>query len=298
MFSQIQQAILPFTMIGVVLWVYGLYRVSADQGFWSEESKQRFLWLFFVAILIGNDGYLLGAGIRVLNEVVMNVNRMALEASFNGVSNRDNIRNAQLNIQLGIIAGNLSQSCLKKTTDEEKSACLASIQSKALAQLKKQNANLLNQTWKGGSALAKNALEVTVLAGPNLGAMSLWMTVSNAFLVISRVALLVWASSAPLWVAITLFPMNSRGINIFLMGFWSVGMIIVSYTLIHGFLAFLMATNIGLTPTMFAFLAGCLAPIGAVLIAAGSAVGLMVGLSGGVVKGLQLTGSAVGGGKA
>jgi hypothetical protein len=294
LFSQIQNAILPFTMIGVVIWLYALFREASESGgILSKEALNRLYWIILVAMLVGNDGYILGSAIRVLNEMVFQVNQMVLNASIDGVSNRDKIREAQLQSQFQTIASELANKCSGLAQAKDVDACQAKINEKALAILKEKNASLLTQIPKAGLTLGKVALEARFMGNTNNTLMAISLAVTNGFLIITRVSLFVWASTAPLWVAITLFPLNTRGINIFLLGFWNIGVVIVTFSMLQGTIAFLLATTIGVTPMTFAIVSGILAPVVAVLLAGGSSFALINAAGGAGSKVVQVASGGI-----
>ncbi|MDY7015502.1 MAG: hypothetical protein SVX43_18285, partial [Cyanobacteriota bacterium] len=100
-----------------------------------------------------------------------------------------------------------------------------------------------------------------------------------AFQWIVEISLLLTGLVAPLAVGGTLFPMGTKAILTWLVGFFSVAMVKVSFNIIVGLVSTLVLNAGDADPMIFAFATGLLAPLLSLALAAGGGMAVLRGLS-------------------
>ena len=249
--SPIWTTIIQFSAnIGLLILIY----LALKQG--SEVIQKRdwhglvtmIVWPVIVAILIGNNGYLISQGIGVLRaldrEFVIAISETQIASS--------NIQDALKDIQLTNAAKEQIDSIINQCNGlngTEYSDCLNAAVPKIdqiVADAEEQNDGILD-TLASYKDNIKNAIlnaagvGQIILAPPKLAATvlvhAILIAVQVAFNMIIEIALLVHSVLAPIAVILTLIPTGQRFISIWLTGFFAIAAVQVCYTIIIGLAA-------------------------------------------------------------
>lgn len=288
-----------------------LFAVSTLIFFMIEWTKQMlnfeetraitdFIWPLLVAALLFKSGSLLGQGTMAVRDLINNTNQYVLVRTAAGVDLRAAYQKA-----LGVAA-------VRSAIGREMEMCRTSslTPQDAIDCLKEAKQRLMNEYPRyfiGSSgpfswlidridriisapiqAIQGGANPVQILLSPFSAYVGSVVagTITNILVAISgayqwgiELTMLLTALLGPLAVGGSLLPYGSKAIFSWLAGYFSVGMAKLSFNMITGFAAELVATSRSDQPLFFLFVIGIIAPALATGLAAGGGLALLTQLN-------------------
>lgn len=270
----------PLAAVGFLIWATLWARDMFHQGF-SVIPSQKIIWPVVIILLLSNNGFLLAGTTLGGRIMISNTNTAILSGTYDGIQGRQHVQSANIRLAYNTALENLRKAC-KGRTDEEQERCFQKADAEALkiaqalpggnSGLPRIQGNPLQQAGALIGQQFKLALEGIIIG--------LLATMSGLFRWFFAYVLVIWASTGPFWVSITLLPYKTRGIPIFFSGYLAIGLTILSYTVINIGAAVSLAFAGDGDPLLYPLVTGFLGPLLAIGIGAGSAVGSFVGIAG------------------
>lgn len=241
---------------------------------WSE-----IIWPLLVAVLLANDGAILANGTHGLRSVINNTSNSLLQNTSARISLQESYQIVTENIGAKAVIDSLVSQCDSIVDVQQQVDCLTNAEQQAQdfsRTLKPSSQALLAQI---GSLL--NPLNVTERVGFALQtAVTGWlMSIGMAFQWVAEVSMLLTGLLGPLAVGATLLPVGAKAIYAWLISFFSIGLVKISYNIIVGLVATLIVNAESYNPLVFAFVAGLIAPILALVLAAGGGLAIFNSLN-------------------
>lgn len=251
-FAILLQATSYIVALGFMFWaIAAVYK-------WQASSYRQFPWQMIytplvVVFLFANGGQLTLLGLQAYKNLVYGANNYLLTQTYNGVAGRDLIKNA--NLQQGLnqtyqqkrepcfsLSGLAQEQCLTEV-DAEMDAAAAELGADATS------------GWSFLNPVGRFFNDFTQLVVT--GFLSF---IAGTFHLIMAYALAVWASSAPLWIAISLYPAAKSGLQIFISGLFAGMLSIWMFTILQIALASQQSTALGFHGLLYPFLGGFINP--------------------------------------
>lgn len=258
------------------------------------------IWPLTVAVLLANNGQLLGQGTIGVRDYINNVNRYVLERTVEGVDLRAAYQKA-----LGVEAvrsaiGQSIKACQSSSLNSQEVVdCLKAAKDK----LKNEYPSYFDKD--GGvfgwvldriegiinapiQAIQSGANPIQVLLSPFssfIGSVvagsitNVLVALGGAYQWGIELTMLLTALLGPLAVGASLLPYGSKSIFAWLSGYFSVGMAKLSFNMIAGFAGELIASSRSDQPLFFLFVIGIIAPALATGLAAGGGLALLTQLN-------------------
>ncbi len=204
-----------------------------------------------VVFLFANGGQLTLLGLQAYKNLVYGANDYMLTQTYNGVSGRDLIKNA--NIQQG----------LNNTYQQKREACLAlnaAEEKQCLAEVEAEMATAAEQLGEESSGWTFNPVGRMFNDFTQLVVTGFLSFMAGAFHLIMAYSLAVWASSAPIWIAIALYPAAKSGLQIFISGLFAAMLSIWMFTILQIALASQQSAALGIHGLLYPFLGGFINP--------------------------------------
>ncbi|ANV89086.1 hypothetical protein AWQ22_15970 (plasmid) [Picosynechococcus sp. PCC 7117] len=251
-FAILLQATSYIVAVGFMFWaIAAVYK-------WQAASYKQFPWQMIytplvVVLLFTNGGQLTLLGLQAYKNLVYGANNYLLSQTYNGVAGRDLIKNANLQQGLNQTYQQKRESCFSLSGLEQEQ-CLAEIDAEmdtAAAELGAESTS----DWSFLNPVGRFFNDFTQLVVT--GFLSF---VAGTFHIIMAYALAVWASSAPLWIAISLYPAAKSGLQIFISGLFAGMLSIWMFTILQIALASQQSTALGFHGLLYPFLGGLVNP--------------------------------------
>lgn len=240
---------------------------------WSE-----IIWPLLVAVLLANDGAILANGTHGLRSVINDTSNSLLQNTSARISLQESYQIVTENIGAKAVIDSLVSQCDSIVDVQQQVDCLTNAEKQA-----RDFSNTLptSEQWfdKVGSLL--NPLNVTERVGFALQtAVTGWlMSIGMAFQWVAEVSMLLTGLLGPLAVGATLLPVGAKAIYAWLISFFSIGLVKICYNIIVGLVATLIVNAESYNPLVFAFVAGLIAPILALVLAAGGGLAIFNSLN-------------------
>lgn len=251
-FAILLQATSYIVAVGFMLWGFSaVYK-------WQASSYKQFPWQMIytplvVVFLFANGGQLTLLGLQAYKNLVYGANNYLLTQTYNGVSGRDLIKNANLQQGLSNTYQQKQEACFALSGLEQEQ-CLAEVDAEmaeAAAQLGEDSPS----SWSFLNPVGRFFNDFTQLVVT--GFLSF---IAGAFHLIMAYALAVWASSAPIWIAISLYPAAKSGLQIFISGLFAAMLSVWMFTILQIALASQQSTALGFHGLLYPFLGGFINP--------------------------------------
>lgn len=291
--SSIYTAVVAVSMLVAVVLVsfasLGWYRKFAESGF-SCDFVSEMVFPLLVILMLTNNGYLLANTIIAFKDVSANLNRSILSITRNGVKLKDAIRNVNAD-QSFVLATQTALAKCEKLKDSEidgkgnttspRQTCIKKITEKAQleAQLarKKKGLGSGSGSWNPldiGGELVNNAVQgfvYVILSGLSAG-----------FQYIVQLSFLLIAYVAPIFLAMSLLPFESKPLYAWLSGWLGLTLVLISYSIIVGIVASAIVDKPSSNPLLMQLIQAIFSPLLAVAIGTGGGMSVFTAFTSGI----------------
>ena len=303
----------PIVALGFLFWTARFLIEAQIQGSVRgapEVPGARAAQGLLVVLLIANDGALLADTVNAFKQIQEEVNNKILEVSVEGATAntiRERMINAQTKQGVQRYLKKQVQLCSERFPVQEESGsgsgssgsgssgsgsdgsgsggdgskfeeCVNTAEQKAKERTQHlDDQSFIERTINWGVEAVKNGAER--LYNNTVGSVlsPILQLLTTAFQWLNAIAIGIWGLTAPLWLAVTMLPVGQKGIHTFNAGFFGLGLMSVSYTLINAAVVLsMMRADFG-DPLLFAIFTGLVGPLLAIAIGSGGAVSLFVG---------------------
>ncbi|OKH17667.1 hypothetical protein [[Limnothrix rosea] IAM M-220] len=250
-FAILLQATTYIVAVGFMLWaIAAVYK-------WQTSSYKQFPWQMIytpllVVFLFANGGQLTLLGLQAYKNLVYGANDYMLTQTYNGVSGRDLIKNANLQQGLNNTYQQKRESCFA-LNGQEATQCLEEVEAEMQAAAEKLGEQSSSGwTFNPVGRMFNDFMQLVVT-----GFLSF---MAGTFHLIMAYALAVWASSAPIWIAIALYPAAKSSLQIFVSGLFAAMLSIWMFTILQIALASQQSAALGIHGLLYPFLGGFINP--------------------------------------
>jgi len=260
-----------FAVGTLVFWTVTYAKALLEDDYF--KSAEEIVWVLVVTALLANQGQLLATGTLALRGIINQVNQTVLASTSSSVSLQDAYKQIMQETGKQDLAQGLVSQCASVADPDQQKACL-------------DNAKAQSQQIAGGqqsSGFQKFLDDVGGVLQTNLLTMAArgWlMAFGIAFQWVVEVSMLLTGLLAPLAVGGSLLPIGQKAIFAWLTGFFSVGIVKLSFNIIVGLIASVVLNAGDSDPMVFAFASSILAPILALALATGGGMAVFSSLSG------------------
>lgn len=295
--SQIYEATVKISLgvaaIFIAFWAIPWFNTIISEGYSQRTIDELFYPLLVVFMLAINNGFLLSSTSLFFRNTGNYVNDKILNLTTNGIKVEQAIRQSKMNQSYQQILNNKVAQCeLLPRTDknsdgvDSRTACI----DQAISDVKQlaQNYSAANQIdnfnidFDAGKAIAQGfntAAQVILLF--------LFTGIAIGFVFLIEIASLFNAYIAPIFMALSLIPGQTKLLHIWLAGWLGLALVKISYTIIIGMAASSIVNVSDTNPILLPILEGFLSPILATAIGSGGGMALFNGLSGATAGTLQ-----------
>jgi hypothetical protein len=291
--SPVYSAVVAVSMlIAVVLvsfWSLGWYRKFAEEGFSSSFATEMVFPLLVILMLSGN-GFLLANTTIALKNVSVKLNRSILEITRNGVKLQDAIRVVN-NDQSFVLATQTKLLNCEKEPEKEvdingneiepRKICIENTINQANTEAQEiRKKNGLNaggakfNVFDVGGELINNLVQgfiYVILSGLSAG-----------FQYIIQLSFLLVAYVAPIFLALSLLPFESKPIYAWLSGWLGLTLVLVSYSIIVGVAASAIVNQPSTNPLLMQLIQAVFSPLLAVAIGTGGGMSVFTAFTSGI----------------
>ncbi len=269
-YDAIIRATIPLVLLGFVLWATAWARDVLHE-YENPIHWQKVVWPLTVILLFYGNGKLLADCTTLGKVVTYNVANGILNRTGSNVVIKQQIQTRQLNTAYYRYFAQESSRCNNIPSQTQKNQCLQEASDLAL--------NLAKQATGNQTGLPSNPWFAFLKVAATGAIEGLLWASAGGFHYLSGILLAVWGSTGPLWVSLTLLPINTKGINFFVSGFIGFAVLIIVFDLLTAAVAVSLAQAADADPLFVPLLMGFLNPIFAFMIASGTGVGMFVGIS-------------------
>ncbi|BDA76222.1 hypothetical protein CAL7716_103880 (plasmid) [Calothrix sp. PCC 7716] len=239
----------------------------------SSKAFTDIIWPIVVIFLLANNGTVLALGTRGLREIINQTNQTLLTSTSNSIRLQEAYQQVMQQTGAESAVRGLIQQCNAVADPQQQTECLdnAARQAEEIA----AQTNGKKEGWFPDFGLSEflstNVFQLAVRG---------WLIAFGiAFQWLIEISLLLTALFGPLAIGGSLLPVGQKAIFAWLVGFFSVGMVKLSFNIISGLVATLVLNADANDPLIFAFATGLLAPILSLAIATGGGMTVFNSLS-------------------
>lgn len=239
----------------------------------SSKAFTDIIWPIVVIFLLANNGAVLALGTRGLREIINQTNQTLLTSTSNSIRLQEAYQQVMQQTGAESAVRGLIQQCNAVADPQQQTECLdnAARQAEEIA----AQTNGKKEGWFPDFGLSEflstNVFQLAVRG---------WLIAFGiAFQWLIEISLLLTALFGPLAIGGSLLPVGQKAIFAWLVGFFSVGMVKLSFNIISGLVATLVLNADANDPLIFAFATGLLAPILSLAIATGGGMTVFNSLS-------------------
>lgn len=288
--SEIYKALVAISLsiatILVAFWSVGWYQQIVNNGF-STIVINEIIYPIIIILMLSNNGALLANASLLFRGISNGVNDSVLSITRNGVTYREAIRASNFNkafianVQAKIAE---CESKPEKTTDKNGKVIdtRQKCKERAIQQAKKDADNYRKEKglgfsppnlkfWEIPGEMANSAVQATLFL--------VFTGFEAAFQFIVQIAFLLNAYVAPVFLVMSLFPTGSRPIFTWLSGWLTLGLILVSYSIMVGLGASAVVNNPPTNPLFLPLLHGLFSPLLAIGIGIGGGISSLSGFA-------------------
>ncbi|GAX45842.1 hypothetical protein NIES4075_68630 [Tolypothrix sp. NIES-4075] len=239
----------------------------------NPKAFSELIWPLVVVVLLSNQAQPLAAATRGLREIINQTNQTLLTSTSASIQLQEAYQRAMADIGSQDAARSLLTQCESIADPQQRRECMEN----AIAQAKQ----IADSSPNGGKGWFPD-FGVSEFFNTNVFQLAVrgWLIAfSIAFQWMIEISMLLTALMGPLAVGGSLLPVGQKAIFAWLTGFFSVGMVKISFNIISGLVATLVVNAQENDPMIFAFATGLLAPILAMVIAAGGGMAVFNSLS-------------------
>jgi hypothetical protein len=264
---------LLFAVGTLLIWVVQWAKALADDSTASPLSEA--IWPLLVCALLANQGQLLSTCTIQLRDVINATNQAVLDQTSSSIRLKEAYKQVVTEGGAADLAESLVNQCASIVDPEQQKACL----DRAKAQAQQVGGSLPNGPSNGFQKFLQGLGETFNTNIFQLAVRGWLIAFGIAFQWIVEISLLLTGLLGPLAVGGSLLPIGQKSIFAWLTGFFSVGMVKLSFNIISGLVATLVLNAEQNDPMIFAFATGLLAPILSLVLAAGGGMAVFNGLS-------------------
>ena len=239
----------------------------------NPKAFSELIWPLVVVVLLSNQAQPLAAATRGLREIINSTNQTLLTSTSASIQLQEAYQRAMADIGSQDAARSLLTQCESIADPQQRRECMenAIAQARAIADSSPNGGKGWFPDFGVSEFFNTNVFQLAVRG---------WLIAfSIAFQWMIEISMLLTALMGPLAVGGSLLPVGQKAIFAWLTGFFSVGMVKVSFNIISGLVATLVVNAEENDPMIFAFATGLLAPILAMAIAAGGGMAVFNSLS-------------------
>ena len=269
-------AIVATSLIGffVLKWI----RAWLDND--NVSSYTELIWAIIIVIFLQNEGAFLGKSTIALRNLVNSLNSEILAKLDAEYSLEKIYENIQKEIVVDTIAEGLLSQCQNLGDLESQQECLVNASNNAIGVLGsvEEPTNFIVDKISLIAEATLNPKEFAMALFQSIMSVLLkgWlMLIATGFQWITEIALLITALMAPLATGATFLPVGNKAIIIWVTGFFSVGMVKISFNIINGLVAALVFNAGEYDPLIFAFIIGMLSPVLALVLSTLSGMAIL-----------------------
>jgi hypothetical protein len=241
----------------------------------GENSKafSELIWPIVVIVLLANNATNLALCTRGLREIINQTNQTLLTSTSNSVRLQEAYQKVVQQSGAESAVRGLMAQCNAIADPQQQTQCLKNAADQAEEIADQSNDDKKNWFPDFGLSefLSTNIFQLAVRG---------WLIAfSIAFQWLIEISLLLTGLLGPLAVGGSLLPVGQKAIFAWVTGFFSVGMVKLSFNIICGLVATLVLNADANDPLIFAFATGLLAPILSLILAAGAGMAVFNSLS-------------------
>lgn len=256
----------------LLLWIVNWAKNLLEDNYIG--SFHEIIWPLIVIVLLSNQASVLAQCTLQLRQIINQTNQMVLQSTSSSIRLQDAYKQIMQELGTQDVAEGMVSQCASIADPAEQQACLDNAKSQAQTisgQLNQQPSNGFQKFMEGIGQFPGHVLQTAVRG---------WlMAFGIAFQWITEISMLLTALLGPLAVGGTLLPVGQKAIFAWLTGFFSIGMVKLSFNIINGLVATLVLNAGANDPMIFAFATGLLSPILALTLAAGGGMAVFNSLS-------------------
>ncbi len=296
---------LGFAAMLIAFWAVPFFNTIINEGYSQKSIDELIYPLLVVFMLAIHNGYLLSSTSLLFRNTSNYVNNKILETTINGIKIEQAIRQSNMNQAFKqILSDKVTECRLQSSTEKNQNgvdlqtACIENAITEVTKSVQDYNAkNKPNDPsiWDNVKKGVKGGLEAVVKVPAQYtnsavqGALLvIFSTIQMGFIFLIEIASLINAYIAPIFVALSLIPGQSKLIHIWLSGWLGLGLVKISYTIIIGIATSSIVNVDDTNPLLLPLLLGVLSPILALAIASGGGMALFNGLSSATAGSLRL----------
>jgi ABC-type multidrug transport system fused ATPase/permease subunit len=241
----------------------------------GENSKafSELIWPIVVIVLLANNATNLALCTRGLREIINQTNQTLLTSTSNSVRLQEAYQKVVQHSGAESAVRGLMAQCNAIADPQQQTECLknAADQAEEIADQSNDDKKSWFPDFGLSEFLSTNIFQLAVRG---------WLIAfSIAFQWLIEISLLLTGLLGPLAVGGSLLPVGQKAIFAWVTGFFSVGMVKLSFNIICGLVATLVLNADANDPLIFAFATGLLAPILSLILAAGAGMAVFNSLS-------------------
>jgi hypothetical protein len=246
----------------------------------NPQAFSEIVWPLLVIVLLANNATVLSACTLQLRGIINQVNQTILTSTSGSLQLQEAYQQALLQLGNEAVAKSLASQCAAVGEPIQQAECLKNATQQAGSSPQQSSGdNIFTRDY--GKEIQEGISNVFAVAVKG------WLIAFGiAFQWIVEVSLLLTALLGPLAVGGSLLPVGQRAIFAWLTGFFSVGMVKLSFNIIVGLVATLVINAKNADSMVFAFATGLLAPVLSLILAAGGGMSVFNSLSNFVSLGL------------
>ncbi len=279
LYGAIAQLGIFFGVGTLLIWCVQWFKALIDGE--TPGAFSEIIWPIVVVVLLSNHASLLATSTRELRDIINQTNQTVLQSTSNSIRLEEAYRQVMTELGAEDAARSLVSQCATLVDPQQLEDCL----NNATAQAQQMAGSLQNQPSNGFQKFLDSlnvGKQVSQFLQTNVFQMAVrgWLIAFGiAFQWIVEISLLLTALLGPLAVGGSLLPVGQKAIFAWLTGFFSVGMVKLSFNIISGLVATLVLNAGSNDPMIFAFATGLLAPILSLAIAAGGGMAVFNSLA-------------------
>jgi len=246
----------------------------------NPQAFSEIVWPLLVIVLLANNATVLSACTLQLRGIINQVNQTILTSTSGSLQLQEAYQQALSQLGNEAVAKSLASQCAAVGEPIQQAECLKNATQQAGSSPQQSSGdNIFTRDY--GKEIQEGISNVFAVAVKG------WLIAFGiAFQWIVEVSLLLTALLGPLAVGGSLLPVGQRAIFAWLTGFFSVGMVKLSFNIIVGLVATLVINAKNADSMVFAFATGLLAPVLSLILAAGGGMSVFNSLSNFVSLGL------------
>lgn len=264
-----------FAIGTLLIWAVQWAKTLLEDGTGSSFSE--IIWPLVVVVLLANDGGLLATCTLQVRGIINQANQTVLQSTSSSVRLEEAYRQIVQEIGAEDAARGLLDQCAAIADQEQQLSCLENAKEQAQqisGSLDNSPSNRFQrflERFNVGEIFNTNILQMAVRG---------WLIAFGiAFQWIVEISMLLTGLLGPLAVGGSLLPVGNKAIFAWLTGFFSVGMVKLSFNIINGLVAVMVLNAGDSDPMIFAFATGLISPILSLALAAGGGMAVFNSLS-------------------